>query len=105
MGCPICIDDTRAFHLQYGRKACYFDCHRQFLPEDHPYRRNKKAFTKNHVENKVARPRLSRDNSSIGVQTLVLQLKCRCHQLKTMVAITSGRRKSSFGIFPTGQRF
>ncbi|KAL0439230.1 UNVERIFIED_CONTAM: hypothetical protein Slati_2406000 [Sesamum latifolium] len=28
------MDDTRAFHLQYGRKACYFDCHRQFLPED-----------------------------------------------------------------------
>ncbi|KAL0405495.1 UNVERIFIED_CONTAM: hypothetical protein Slati_3863400 [Sesamum latifolium] len=28
MGCPICMDDTRAFHLQHGRKACYFDCHR-----------------------------------------------------------------------------
>ncbi|KAL0342645.1 UNVERIFIED_CONTAM: hypothetical protein Scaly_1927100, partial [Sesamum calycinum] len=27
MGCPICMDDTRAFHLQQGRKACYFDCH------------------------------------------------------------------------------
>ncbi|KAL0462837.1 UNVERIFIED_CONTAM: hypothetical protein Slati_0171300 [Sesamum latifolium] len=45
MRCPICIDDTRAFHLQHGRKGCYFDCHRQFLPELHPYRRNKKAFT------------------------------------------------------------
>ncbi|KAL0451623.1 UNVERIFIED_CONTAM: hypothetical protein Slati_1140400 [Sesamum latifolium] len=28
MGCPICMDNTRAFHLQHGRKACYFDCHR-----------------------------------------------------------------------------
>ncbi|KAL0370607.1 UNVERIFIED_CONTAM: hypothetical protein Sangu_0378800 [Sesamum angustifolium] len=28
MGCPVCIDDTRACHLQHGRKACYFDCHR-----------------------------------------------------------------------------
>ncbi|KAL0456085.1 UNVERIFIED_CONTAM: hypothetical protein Slati_0947700 [Sesamum latifolium] len=45
----------------HGRKACYFDCHRQFLPEQHLYRRNKKAFTKNHVDNKVARPRLSED--------------------------------------------
>ncbi|KAL0423495.1 UNVERIFIED_CONTAM: hypothetical protein Sradi_0884300 [Sesamum radiatum] len=26
MGYPICMDDTRAFHLQHGRKACYFDC-------------------------------------------------------------------------------
>ncbi|KAK4402397.1 hypothetical protein Sango_0980400 [Sesamum angolense] len=47
MGCPICMDDTRAFHLKYGRKACYFDCYRQFSPEQHPYQRNKKAFTKN----------------------------------------------------------
>ncbi|KAL0361437.1 UNVERIFIED_CONTAM: hypothetical protein Sradi_3828200 [Sesamum radiatum] len=28
MGCPICMDDTRAFPLPHGRKACYFDCHR-----------------------------------------------------------------------------
>ncbi|KAK4391606.1 hypothetical protein Sango_1938400 [Sesamum angolense] len=28
MGCPVCMDDTRAFHLQHGRKVCYFDCHR-----------------------------------------------------------------------------
>ncbi|KAL0381257.1 UNVERIFIED_CONTAM: hypothetical protein Sangu_0190000 [Sesamum angustifolium] len=66
MGCPVCIDDIRAFHLQHGRKACYFDCNKQFLPEHHPYRRNKKAFTKNRVENKVARPRLTGDNSLIG---------------------------------------
>ncbi|KAL0318265.1 UNVERIFIED_CONTAM: hypothetical protein Scaly_2849300 [Sesamum calycinum] len=33
----------------------------QFLPEHHPYRRNKKAFTKNRVENKVARLRLTGD--------------------------------------------
>ncbi|KAL0439468.1 UNVERIFIED_CONTAM: hypothetical protein Slati_2429800 [Sesamum latifolium] len=32
MGCPVCMKDTRAFYLQNGRKACYFDCHRQFLP-------------------------------------------------------------------------
>ncbi|KAL0446039.1 UNVERIFIED_CONTAM: hypothetical protein Slati_1731800 [Sesamum latifolium] len=61
MGCPICMDNTRAFHLQHGRKACYFDCHSQFLPKQHPYRRNKKSFMKNRVENKVVSPRLSGD--------------------------------------------
>ncbi|KAL0455723.1 UNVERIFIED_CONTAM: hypothetical protein Slati_0911500 [Sesamum latifolium] len=61
MGCSICMDNTRAFHLQHVRKVCYFDCHRQFLPKQHPYRRNKKAFTKNRVKNKVARLRLSGD--------------------------------------------
>ncbi|KAL0309414.1 UNVERIFIED_CONTAM: hypothetical protein Sradi_5883700 [Sesamum radiatum] len=59
MGYPICMNDTRAFYLQHGRKACYFDCHRQFLSAHHSYRRNKKAFTKNCFENKVARPRLT----------------------------------------------
>ncbi|KAL0439471.1 UNVERIFIED_CONTAM: hypothetical protein Slati_2430100 [Sesamum latifolium] len=57
--CPICMEGTRTFYLQNDRKACYFDCHRQFLPPDHPYRRNKKAFTKNRVERKVACPRLT----------------------------------------------
>ncbi|KAL0329354.1 UNVERIFIED_CONTAM: hypothetical protein Sradi_4922100 [Sesamum radiatum] len=58
MGCPVCIDDTRAFHLQNGRKACYFDYHRQFLLAHYSYRRDKKAFIKNRIQNKVARPRL-----------------------------------------------
>ncbi|KAL0303004.1 UNVERIFIED_CONTAM: hypothetical protein Sradi_6168500 [Sesamum radiatum] len=58
-GVSVCMEDTRGFYLQNDRKACYFDCYRQFLPPDHPYRRNKKAFTKNQVERKVARPRLA----------------------------------------------
>ncbi|KAL0324644.1 UNVERIFIED_CONTAM: hypothetical protein Scaly_2431500 [Sesamum calycinum] len=61
MGCLVCMDDPRVFHLPHDRKACYFDCHGQFLLTHHPYRRNKKAFTKNHVENKVAHPRLTGD--------------------------------------------
>ncbi|KAL0444120.1 UNVERIFIED_CONTAM: hypothetical protein Slati_2134700 [Sesamum latifolium] len=42
MGLPVCMDDTRAFHLQHQMKTYYFDCHRQFRPQDHLYRRNKK---------------------------------------------------------------
>ncbi|KAL0435018.1 UNVERIFIED_CONTAM: hypothetical protein Sradi_0209700 [Sesamum radiatum] len=57
MGCPICMDNTQAFHLQHSRKACYFDCHRQLLKAEHPYRRNKKAFTKGRVEKNEAPPR------------------------------------------------
>ncbi|KAL0437853.1 UNVERIFIED_CONTAM: hypothetical protein Sradi_0493200 [Sesamum radiatum] len=57
MGYPICMDNTRAFHLQHGRKACNFNCHRQFLKAGHPYRRNKKAFTKGRVEKNEAPPR------------------------------------------------
>ncbi|KAL0442095.1 UNVERIFIED_CONTAM: hypothetical protein Sradi_0148400 [Sesamum radiatum] len=60
MGCPVCMEYTHAFYLQDGRKACYFDYHRQFLSPEHPYCRNKKAFTKNRVEKKVAHLRLMR---------------------------------------------
>ncbi|KAL0311625.1 UNVERIFIED_CONTAM: hypothetical protein Scaly_2923700 [Sesamum calycinum] len=33
MGCPVCMEDTRAFYLQNSRKTCYFDCHKQFMLE------------------------------------------------------------------------
>ncbi|KAL0318245.1 UNVERIFIED_CONTAM: hypothetical protein Scaly_2851000 [Sesamum calycinum] len=59
MGCSVCMEDTRAFYLQNSKKAYYFDYHRQFLLMEHPYRRNKKSFTKNRILRKVARPRLT----------------------------------------------
>ncbi|KAL0326490.1 UNVERIFIED_CONTAM: hypothetical protein Sangu_1727000 [Sesamum angustifolium] len=61
IGYLVYMDDRRAFHLQHCRKAYYFDCHRQSLLEHHSYRRNKKAFMKNLVENKVIRLRLTGD--------------------------------------------
>jgi len=36
--CPHSQDNTDAFQLKQGRKTCWFDCHRRWLPEDHPYR-------------------------------------------------------------------
>jgi len=34
-----------------GGKVSWFDAHRQFLPMDHSFRRNKGAFYKNRIEN------------------------------------------------------
>ena len=48
--CPYCLDNTKAFSLSNGRKVSWFDCHRQFLPEGHHFRRNKNDFIKNRVE-------------------------------------------------------
>ncbi|KAK4394113.1 hypothetical protein Sango_1882100 [Sesamum angolense] len=75
---------------------------RQFLPEHHPYRRNKRAFTKNHVENKIARPKLTGDQILDRVANISPAVEMRCHYLMAMVAITSGDRKTSFGFFHTG---
>ncbi|XP_024009381.1 uncharacterized protein LOC112084472 [Eutrema salsugineum] len=46
LSCPICMEDTKAFYLPNGRKTCWFDCHRRFLPQGHPLRKNIKDFLK-----------------------------------------------------------
>ncbi|GJU10789.1 hypothetical protein Tco_1133185 [Tanacetum coccineum] len=48
--CPYCMENSKAFSLSNGGKVSWFDCHRQFLPEDHPFRRNKNDFIKNRAE-------------------------------------------------------
>lgn len=52
--CPYCMDNSKAFWLKHGGKVSWFDCHRQFLDSDHPFRKNKTAFCKNRVENDSA---------------------------------------------------
>ncbi|XP_024013103.1 uncharacterized protein LOC112087314 [Eutrema salsugineum] len=47
LSCPYCQDNTDAFQLKHERKTCWFDCHRRFLPKDHPYRRSTTLFSKN----------------------------------------------------------
>ncbi|XP_074577237.1 uncharacterized protein LOC141833653 [Curcuma longa] len=59
LGCPICMERSKSFRLKHGRKASYFDCHRQFLPANHKFRRNKDEFTKNRVERTPPPMRLS----------------------------------------------
>ena len=41
--CPICGEGTYSKRLKHGRKNSYMG-HRRFLPRNHPYRRQKKAF-------------------------------------------------------------
>ncbi|GJZ78223.1 hypothetical protein Tco_0642895 [Tanacetum coccineum] len=48
--CPYCMENSKAFSLSNGGKVSWFDYHRQFLPEDHPFRRNKNDFIKNKAE-------------------------------------------------------
>ncbi|CAM9000576.1 unnamed protein product [Rhodiola kirilowii] len=50
LGCPYCMEDTKTFYLQHGRKICYFDCHRRFLPRHHAYRNNTRSFLKDRRE-------------------------------------------------------
>ncbi|XP_058002326.1 uncharacterized protein LOC131179487 [Hevea brasiliensis] len=55
------MEGSKAFVLQHGGKASFFDCHRQFLPLNHPYRRQKDKFKKGVIERSPPPPRLSGD--------------------------------------------
>ncbi|KAK9062208.1 hypothetical protein SSX86_019394 [Deinandra increscens subsp. villosa] len=46
LACPHCMGDTQAFRLKAGGKSSWFDCHRRFLPELHPFRTDTNGFRK-----------------------------------------------------------
>ena len=50
LACPYYMEDTKAFQLENGGKTSWFDCHGRFLPSNHAFRRNKRAFKKGEVE-------------------------------------------------------
>ncbi|WMV24037.1 hypothetical protein MTR67_017422 [Solanum verrucosum] len=62
LACPYCMEDTKLFTLKHGRKNSWFDCHRQFLPPHHEFRRKKYAFKKNKSERYGPPPILTGDD-------------------------------------------
>nr|GEX57049.1 hypothetical protein [Tanacetum cinerariifolium] len=44
LACPYCMGNSRSFQLEHRGKPCWFDCHRNFLPSTHPYRKDKRGF-------------------------------------------------------------
>jgi hypothetical protein len=44
--CPVCMHSTWSRRLKHGKKFCYMG-HRRYLPMDHLWRRNKRAFDGN----------------------------------------------------------
>ena len=55
------MEISKSFRLRHGKKPSYFDCHRQFLPTNHTFRRNKKEFIKNKTERTRLPLRLTSD--------------------------------------------
>ncbi|XP_017978213.1 PREDICTED: uncharacterized protein LOC18609182 [Theobroma cacao] len=53
------MEHSKAFILDHGRKPCFFDCHRQFLRSNHPFRRQRDKFIKKRVEYDLPFPQLS----------------------------------------------
>jgi hypothetical protein len=43
------MKNTSCFHHNFGGKISYFDCHRCFLPRDHPFRLDSNAFKNDNI--------------------------------------------------------
>jgi len=50
LACPYCMRKSKSFRLKHGSKFCWFDCHRRFLPLEHPFRRDRYSFRKSKME-------------------------------------------------------
>lgn len=61
---------SKAFYLKDGRKGSFFDCHRQFLPKGHSFRKDKKSFLKGRVEHSEPPRMLSSEEVRANVSVL-----------------------------------
>jgi predicted amino acid-binding ACT domain protein len=86
LACPYCMEHTKAFRLYNGGKTSWFDCHRQFLPNDHVFRRSKDAFFKDRVERSEPPPRLTGEQIWHKVQ------------MKPMIINNDNIRISGYGV-------
>ncbi|XP_015158428.1 uncharacterized protein [Solanum tuberosum] len=56
LACPYCMEETQSFRLQYGVKTTWFDNHRMFLDQNHPFRSDRKNFLKGHIVTRLPPP-------------------------------------------------
>jgi hypothetical protein len=70
--CPVCLRTVSAVWLVNGWKYCWFDCHRQFLPIDHPYRKSTKGFRKQTQVRNSTPSRLTGEQIHEELKSLVL---------------------------------
>jgi hypothetical protein len=67
------MKDTSCFHLKFGGKISYFDCHRCFLPLDHPFRLDSDTFKKDNIVLEGPPRRLSGPKIADLLDNLVLK--------------------------------
>ena len=103
LGCFYCMEKTKAFQLENGGKSCWFDCHRCFLPLDHAFRRDKKNFIKNRVENDPPPPSLTGEEL-LDVVSLIEPIKWGKKGLLNQIpGYGDTKRRVFFGVYPIGK--
>ncbi|XP_052147318.1 uncharacterized protein LOC127766269 [Oryza glaberrima] len=59
LSCQECMADIHTTWLHNGHKYSWFDCHRRFLPPNHPFRGQRNAFSKDTVMHDLPPRRLT----------------------------------------------
>lgn len=53
------MEHIKSFRISNGGNTSFFDCHHQFLPENHPYRKQRDKFKKGVIVKDLPPPGLS----------------------------------------------
>ncbi|CAA2977958.1 Hypothetical predicted protein [Olea europaea subsp. europaea] len=77
--CLYCMGRTKSFRLKNGGKTSFFDCHRQFLPPDHAFRKQRDKFYKGRVEKNMAQHRLTGEELRSIVENLPHITSCKAN--------------------------
>ncbi|XP_073119934.1 uncharacterized protein [Henckelia pumila] len=88
--CPICGEETYSTRLKHSRKISYTG-HRRFLPANHPYRRQRKAFNGDQEFNPAPKP-----FSGDEVLKKVDGIHCHWGKMRKKIHSTKDNVKSSF---------
>ena len=98
LACPYCMNQSKAFRLKRGGKISWYDSHRQFLPMDHSFRRNKDAFYKNRIEKSQALKILTGMNCGNKFVFSQKQLKLVLVFVMNMVGLKLEKTKHLLGV-------
>jgi hypothetical protein len=86
LNCHICMDDSDAYWFKHGKKVTFFDCHQRFLPLSHPFRGDRKSFTKGKA---VKKGHQSKNSEQISHKCLMILRSQEIISLKATVRITT----------------
>ncbi|RDX99680.1 hypothetical protein CR513_17246, partial [Mucuna pruriens] len=71
LACPYWMEHNKSFMLKHGRKCYWFNCHHQYLPLEHSFRRDRYSFKNLTIERSLPPQRLN----GIEIMSRVSQLK------------------------------
>nr|XP_033517183.1 uncharacterized protein LOC117281448 [Nicotiana tomentosiformis]XP_033517185.1 uncharacterized protein LOC117281448 [Nicotiana tomentosiformis]XP_033517187.1 uncharacterized protein LOC117281448 [Nicotiana tomentosiformis]XP_033517188.1 uncharacterized protein LOC117281448 [Nicotiana tomentosiformis]XP_033517192.1 uncharacterized protein LOC117281448 [Nicotiana tomentosiformis]XP_033517202.1 uncharacterized protein LOC117281448 [Nicotiana tomentosiformis]XP_033517203.1 uncharacterized prot len=61
LACPYYMEEAQSFILHHGGKISWFDSHRMFLDQNHPFRRDRKNFLKGQTVKRLPPTFITRD--------------------------------------------